>query len=88
MHKFLIYYTFVNNTNSNISLYRHSQDNKKNSDEFETPKRQSSPARQSYVLKLFDRSVDLSQFEENTPLYPICRAWMINQPKARYKHLG
>ncbi|XP_074646459.1 protein lin-37 homolog [Tubulanus polymorphus] len=37
----------------------------------------------TYVLKLFDRSVDLAQFEENTPLYPICRAWMRNQPLNR-----
>lgn len=34
-----------------------------------------------YVMKLFDRSVDLAQFQENTPLYPICRAWMANQPR-------
>ena len=27
-------------------------------------------------MKLFDRSVDLAQFNENTPLYPIARAWM------------
>jgi hypothetical protein len=31
-------------------------------------------------MKLFDRSVDLAQFENETPLYPICRAWMRNQP--------
>ncbi|XP_045772370.1 protein lin-37 homolog [Maniola jurtina] len=47
--------------------------------------RQKSPPRQSYVLKLFDRSVDLSQFSEDSPLYPICRAWIANQPKANYK---
>lgn len=35
----------------------------------------------TYVMKLFDRSVDLAQFEEETPLYPICRAWMANQPR-------
>ncbi|XP_046470983.1 protein lin-37 homolog isoform X2 [Neodiprion pinetum] len=35
----------------------------------------------SYVMKLFDRSVDLAQFQEDTPLYPICRAWMANQPR-------
>ena len=33
-------------------------------------------------MKLFDRSVDLAQFEENTPLYPICRAWMANKPRS------
>ncbi|XP_051172837.1 protein lin-37 homolog [Leptopilina boulardi] len=35
----------------------------------------------TYVMKLFDRSVDLAQFREDTPLYPICRAWMANQPR-------
>ena len=34
-------------------------------------------------MKLFDRSVDLAQFSESTPLYPICRAWMRNQPHNR-----
>ena len=34
-------------------------------------------------MKLFDRSVDLAQFEEAAPLYPICRAWMKNQPHNR-----
>ncbi|XP_028921153.1 protein lin-37 homolog isoform X3 [Ornithorhynchus anatinus] len=37
----------------------------------------------TYVIKLFDRSVDLAQFGENTPLYPICRAWMRNSPTVR-----
>ncbi|XP_055590460.1 protein lin-37 homolog [Uranotaenia lowii] len=37
---------------------------------------------QSYIMKLFDRSVDLARFDERTPLYPICRAWMQNQPRA------
>lgn len=35
----------------------------------------------TFVMKLFDRSVDLAQFKEGTPLYPICRAWMANQPR-------
>lgn len=34
-------------------------------------------------MKLFDRSVDMAQFDENSPLYPICRAWIRNQPNAR-----
>ncbi|RZF37803.1 hypothetical protein LSTR_LSTR007165 [Laodelphax striatellus] len=34
----------------------------------------------TFVMKLFDRSVDLAQFAEETPLYPICRAWMANKP--------
>uniref|UniRef100_A0A8D8Q9H3 Protein lin-37 homolog n=2 Tax=Cacopsylla melanoneura TaxID=428564 RepID=A0A8D8Q9H3_9HEMI len=37
--------------------------------------------KQSYVMKLFDRSVDLAQFDDATPLYPICRSWVANQPK-------
>lgn len=45
-----------------------------------------SPPRQSYVMKLFDRSVDLAQFKEDSPLYPICRAWMTNQPKSVYSN--
>lgn len=35
----------------------------------------------TFVMKLFDRSVDLAQFKEDTPLYPICRAWIANQPR-------
>ncbi|KAL9915217.1 protein lin-37 homolog [Glossina fuscipes] len=36
---------------------------------------------ESFVMKLFDRSLDLSKYSEQTPLYPICRAWMANQPR-------
>ena len=31
-------------------------------------------------MKLFERSVDLAQFPEDTPLYPVCRAWLHNRP--------
>lgn len=41
-----------------------------------------SPVNHSFIMKLFDRSVDLAKYEENTALYPICRAWMINQPRS------
>uniref|UniRef100_A0A9J7ZI90 Lin-37 DREAM MuvB core complex component n=1 Tax=Cyprinus carpio carpio TaxID=630221 RepID=A0A9J7ZI90_CYPCA len=37
----------------------------------------------AYIIKLFDRSVDLAQFSTTTPLYPICRAWMRNNPSMR-----
>lgn len=37
----------------------------------------------TYVMKLFDRSVDLAQFRETTPLYPIARDWIHNQPHGR-----
>lgn len=62
-----------------------SNDNKKEDKE---RKIDTSIFRQSYVLKLFDRSVDLSQFFEDSPLYPICRAWIANQPKADYQKFG
>ena len=37
----------------------------------------------SFVLKLFDRSVDLAQFSfssarDDAPLYPVCRSWIRN----------
>ena len=34
----------------------------------------------SFVMKLFDRSVDFAQFNEDTPLYALARAWMQNKP--------
>lgn len=37
----------------------------------------------SFVMKLFDRSVDLAQFRSHTSLYPVCRAWMANTPTAK-----
>jgi len=37
---------------------------------------------QTYVLKLYDRSVDLAQFSPDTSLYPVCRAWIKNQPNS------
>lgn len=55
------------------------------------PKRESSPlsigektdpTHQSFIMKLFDRSVDLAKYSENTALYPVCRAWMVNQPRS------
>ena len=36
----------------------------------------------SYVLKLYDRSVNLAKFSPNTALYPVCRAWIKNQPNS------
>ncbi|XP_058839451.1 protein lin-37 homolog [Topomyia yanbarensis] len=43
---------------------------------------------QSYIMKLFDRSVDLARFDESTPLYPICRSWMQNQPRLNPNRLS
>lgn len=36
----------------------------------------------TFIMKLFDRSVDLAKYNENSALYPICRAWMLNQPRS------
>lgn len=40
------------------------------------------PVHESYIMKLFDRSLDLAKYNENTPLYPICRAWIADQPRS------
>lgn len=47
-----------------------------------TPPPQQPKVQHSFIMKLFDRCVDLAKYTENTPLYPICRAWMMNQPKS------
>lgn len=36
-------------------------------------------ASKPYVIKLFDRLVNVSQFDENSPLYPICREWFYDK---------
>lgn len=33
---------------------------------------------ESFVIKVFDRSVDFGQFPENAALYPMARAWIRN----------
>ncbi|KAF7257469.1 hypothetical protein EG68_05439 [Paragonimus skrjabini miyazakii] len=33
---------------------------------------------ESFVIKVFERSVDFGQFGENAPLYPMARAWIRN----------
>uniref|UniRef100_A0A023F855 Protein lin-37 homolog n=1 Tax=Triatoma infestans TaxID=30076 RepID=A0A023F855_TRIIF len=56
----------------------------KSSEPEKPPEPDTTKFQQSFVMKLFDRSVDLAQFNENTPLYPICRAWIANQPHQVY----
>ena len=34
----------------------------------------------SHVMKFRDRQVDLAQFDDNTSMYVLCRAWMMNNP--------
>lgn len=41
----------------------------------------STPKKRTYILRLFDRTVDLAPFSgenscEDVPLYPVCRAWV------------
>uniref|UniRef100_A0A182NKU6 Protein lin-37 homolog n=1 Tax=Anopheles dirus TaxID=7168 RepID=A0A182NKU6_9DIPT len=36
---------------------------------------------QPYVITLFNRGIDLARFRENAPLYPMCRAWVKNNPR-------
>lgn len=43
-------------------------------------KRKGLSDKQSFIMKLFDRSVDLAPFDDATSLYPICRAWIQNTP--------
>ncbi|XP_062364190.1 protein lin-37 homolog isoform X3 [Cinclus cinclus] len=38
------------------------------------------PKHNSFVIRLFDRSVELGQFPAGTPLYPVCRAWIGHSP--------
>lgn len=47
------------------------------------PKRQrresSGTGNKPSLIKLFDRLVNVSQYDENSPLYPICREWFYNR---------
>jgi hypothetical protein len=36
------------------------------------------PAPSPYTVKLFDRTVDLNSYDQRTPLYVLCRAWVRN----------
>lgn len=38
-----------------------------------------------YLIKLFDRYVNITDYDENSPLYPICRQWFYDhrQPRER-----
>lgn len=49
--------------------------------ESKLPKMPKPSQQASYIMKLFDRSVNLAKFTENVPLYPLCRAWMNNAPR-------
>lgn len=40
---------------------------------------------QTYITKLFDRSIDLTRYNEDSPLYPICREWIYDKPNRKNK---
>ncbi|XP_077985388.1 protein lin-37 homolog [Glandiceps talaboti] len=60
---------------------RRKKDNSAN--DFEKSTIDTARLQHTYIMKLFDRSVDLAQFDNTTPLYPICREWMLNEPQTR-----
>lgn len=49
--------------------------------EHKIPKLPKPSQQASYIMKLFDRSVNLAKFTEDIPLYPLCRSWMSNAPR-------
>lgn len=42
-------------------------------------------SRPTYILKLFDRSVDMAQFRRDSSMYVMARAWTQNKPRATYE---
>ncbi|XP_053658764.1 protein lin-37 homolog [Anopheles marshallii] len=38
---------------------------------------------QPYIINLFNRGIDVARFRENSPLYPMCRAWVKNNPRQK-----
>uniref|UniRef100_G3MNH2 Protein lin-37 homolog n=1 Tax=Amblyomma maculatum TaxID=34609 RepID=G3MNH2_AMBMU len=44
----------------------------------------------TYITKIYGCSVDLAQFDENSPLYSMCRSWIQNKPlqSAEKNHSG
>ncbi|XP_058059034.1 protein lin-37 homolog [Anopheles bellator] len=40
-----------------------------------------SAVHQPYIMRFFDRSIDLTQFNEKSTLYSMCRTWFQNNPK-------
>ncbi|XP_053670024.1 protein lin-37 homolog [Anopheles nili] len=35
-----------------------------------------------YIISLFNRGIDIARFREDSPIYPLCRAWVKNEPHA------
>lgn len=70
------------NNNNSASNTNNTSEHKTNSTSNTTNAPSSAARSRTYVLRLFDRTVDLAQFTgdnskgEDTPLYPICREWI------------
>ncbi|KAK1786350.1 hypothetical protein P4O66_018044 [Electrophorus voltai] len=76
----------VEKSDSERPSSRFPQHRRKKRKEMDDGLSETNPHKQNaYVIKLFDRSVDLAQFSTSTSLYPICRAWMRNNPSVREK---
>ncbi|XP_073511681.1 protein lin-37 homolog isoform X2 [Phyllobates terribilis] len=65
---------------SSVRPSHHRRKKRKEEDGFPEP---TLPKTNTFVIRLFDRSVDLAQFSEDTPLYPVCRAWLRNSPGSK-----
>uniref|UniRef100_A0A182T8M3 Uncharacterized protein n=1 Tax=Anopheles maculatus TaxID=74869 RepID=A0A182T8M3_9DIPT len=47
-------------------------------------KRVEAPANhQPYIITLFNRGIDVARFRDNSALYPMCRAWVKNNPREK-----
>ncbi|XP_049301548.1 protein lin-37 homolog [Anopheles funestus] len=44
---------------------------------------ESPPVYQPCIINLFNRGIDVARFRENSPLYPMCRAWVKNNPREK-----
>lgn len=73
--------TSVNHTHSNVPM-RGRPPKRTKKELLNRSTTTSDAVQQTFIMKLFDRSVDLAKYKENTSLYPICRAWMINEPRS------
>ena len=40
--------------------------------------------RDSYIVKIFDRNIDLAQYDDSVSLYTMLREWMRNRPASLY----
>lgn len=75
-----------------ISNHNHHHETRSTTTNTESAQQQTLRQR-SYVLKLYDRAIDLAEFINtdegdavDVPLYPVCRSWVHGQPKSQAPH--